>query len=692
MLADVTSVSYGDVGLNFRSDGNRRTVEPAVESSEDDLALLGIYMRTSTTGLELIEEMQNRLEVFSSFDRATRNGEDWTIEWESINVVHVNGSNARNRCRRLAWRRTKIESLALMSHVFGDVKLQRRFVLSFLLRSFDVPPHLSQDSDHSAVTADADLDYQVPADHSALAVDSDDCQFFNTTFLKGPGVSPVLTATESLNHVSPVWLSQTALRYSTSLLCASINVGIIVISGLLGESFVTLSLITAGVCGSFAGSWITAILIYRATNISYFPMGGLKVLCAGYFSNSKPDGIGLTYLPSIIAISTASQSLCRLETLIFTGLLSTSSFCILYLGLRAAQWWVPLAILANIAFTTCMRAVLGYEINVDSSRSELASRFSRYRRKAVLCHLLAEKHNGNNHHSSSASVIEPCDANHGQKNLFKGELKEKGAWSILSFAGTAKSCSGSYVPSAQDLNIAEKVEKTLLYNAYNISLWLHRETLTPVGTARYGCHKASYLPSEFLAPDRIWHQPFEVLLPLRSEDTDLILDEERITELLRMWITESFSGSHGLPQCSIGPKQPTKVSHVLRDFFCDEADMIGLQELVVETARLLAMGQDPPRSTWTSIWSHKAMLWMAIKMIFATRPSWMSSEEFTRILKQRRDRADPLRSEESSLNDDDVVVHCLSRTGTLRLEIEELVPSYVECLTNRGLVVPDVNP
>ena len=686
VLADVTSVSYGDVGLKFRSDGYRRTIEPTVDSSNENTALLGIYMRTSATGLELIEEMQKRLQVFSSFDTATREGEDLEIEWHSINVVYVQGNDAQDRCRRLAWRRTKIESLALMSHTIGNVELQRRLVLKSLIRSFNVPPHLSQGTDDSNVTTDPN-----------------DCKFFNTTFLKGPGVSPVLTATESLDHVSRFWFSQQYLRYSASLLCLSLNLGIIIINGFLGDSLITLSFIIFGIAGSFASSWITATLIYRATDIYYFSLSGLQVLCAGFFSDSEPDGIGLTYLPSTIAISTASQFSQRMGTLIFTVFISAASFCMLYLGLRSAPWWVPLAMLGNVAFATCIRAVLGYDINVDPSRSELASRFSRYRRKAVLCHLLAGRHENDKLHSTTSFHIAGTSSTKlyerfgSKEDLAKRAADEKMAWSILSFAGTANSCPGNYIPIAQDLNIAEKVEKTLLYNAYNISLWLHKENLAPVGISRYGSHKANYVASEFLGTGGIWHQPFEVLLPLSSKDTDLILDDEQILEWLRMWITESLTGNHGLtsncfpPQYSNESPQSAQVSHVWKEFFCNEEDMMSLQELVKETAQILALGRDPPRSSWTSIWSNKAMLWMAIKIIFASRSSWMDSEEFTRLLKQGRDRANPLRAEDSSLDDEDVVIHCLSRTGTLGLDIEGIVPCYVGSLVKRELVARNID-
>ena len=720
ILADVTSVSYGDVGLKLRSDGKRRTVETAVDSSEDDSALLGIYMSTSATGLELLDEMQKRLNLFSCFDRSTRNGEDWEIEWQSINVVRVNGSDAQKRCRRLAWQRTKIESLALISHIIGDANLEKRLVLGRLLSSFDIPAPLSLDITTYLHSFIPPLSSQ-GLDHSAITKYTDECQFFNTTFLKGPGVSPVLTATESLNQVSRVWLSQRFIRYSASFLCLSFNVGIIITSGFLGESVVTLSLITAGIAGSFASSWITAMFIHRATDISYISLSGLQVLCAGYFSNSELDGIGLTYSPSVIAVSTASQYLCHIWTLVSTVSISAASFCILYLGLRAAQWWVPLAILANVAFTTCMRAVLGYEINVDPSRSELASRFSRYRRKAVLHHLLAEKHGNDEHYSKRTSIAKSCYGHESYLDLSKGEVDERGTWAILSFAGLANSCPSSYAPIAQDLNIAEKVEKTLLYNAYNISLWLYKQNLAPAGISRYKSQRASYLTSEFLASEGIWYQPFEVLLPLSSEDTDLVLDEDRVPDLLRMWATESLTGNHEIAYRRVlspyldDSTQAITASKLLDEYFCHEVDIMGLQEVVRETARMLAAAEDPPRSSWTTIWSNKVMLWMAIKFIFASWPSWMGPEEFASILKQRRDRVNPLRSswmeseespnvfrqpldrtnplisEDSSLKDNDIVIHCLSPAGTLRLEIEEMVPSYVGCLVNRGIVAPNTD-
>ena len=686
VLADVTSVSYGDVGLKLRSEGDKRTLEPTIDPSKENKALLGIYMRTSTTGLELIEEMQKRLQVFSSFDTATREGEDLEIEWHSVNVVRVQGNHAQDRCRRLAWRRTKIESLALMSHIIGNAELQRRHVLKSLIRSFNIPPYLSQGTDQSAVITDPN-----------------DCKFFNTTFLKGPGVSPVLTATKSLDHVSRFWFSQQYLRYSASLLCLSLNLGIIIINGFLGDSLVTLSFLIFGIAGSFVSSWIIATLIYRAADICYFSLSGLQVLCAGFFSDSEPDGIGLTYLPSTIAISTASKFSHHMGTLIFTVFISVASFCMLYLGLHAAPWWVPLAMLGNVAFATCMRAVLGYDINVDPSRSELASRFSRYRRKAVLCHLLAGTHQNDklcsttSSHSAETSLIKLYENFGSKEDSAIRVADEKMAWSILSFAGTAKSCPGSYVPIAQDLNIAEKVEKTLLYNAYNISLWLHKENLAPVSVSRYGSHIASYIASEFLGTGGTWYQPFELLLPLSSKDTDLILDDEQILESLRMWITESIMGNHGLTSScfpsrySDESRKSAQVSHVWKEFFCNEEDMMTLQELVKETAQTLALGRDPLRSSWTSIWSNKVMLWMAIKIIFASRSSWMDSGEFTRLLKQGRDRANPLRAEDSSLDDEDVVLHRLSRTGTLGLDIEGIVPYYVGSLVERELVARNID-
>ena len=685
VLADVTSVSYGEVGLRFQKD--RRTIEQAMSPPPEDETYFAIYLKDTFSGASLKQNMQDRFNIFGAFDDVTRINDERRIEWYSINVIKVQGCDARIRSQRLAWHKTKIESRNIMSRLFEVDDLQEGQISDSTVDSLCSPSSIES----------------IFSKGQCL----DECTISNATYLEGPGVSPVLTSTESLDGSTFALPNKQNMRYCATLICATLNIVIIAASGILGDSVITLTLISVGVLGAFLGSLMTANFIRRSAKLTYLSMIGSTVICAGFFSNDDLEGIGLTYSPSTIVISTASDGPSTAWASSLTVLLSTMAFISLYLGLRAAAWWVPLTMLANLGLAAFLRAMLGREMNVKEVQSEKASVFSKFRRKAVLDYLVIEQILTPTTSATSIQNNNIDDYNEGKVLTFANSSasdSDSGGWTIISAAGMAKAHPCEYIPPERGVSGADRVVKTLLYNAFNIAYILYASGFMPRDSRLASLHQGNFLQSEFLGDTAIWRQPLELLLPFSYVDSDLILDDPRLARLLRIWVTEAFVGDHvftkgepySLPRWPIEPNKSVFSSPFVKEEPIDEeAGILLLQRTIRETAQALAAGQNPLTNSWAIIWSNKTMLWMAIKIIFASRPSSLDLVEFGRILQARRNNLVPItfpQGDVSRMDPEYLVIHYPSLQGSVHMNMEKLVPWYIDCLVKGGLVTSIDNP
>ena len=682
ILADVTSVSYGEVGLQFQ--GDRQTIEQAISPPPEDEAYFGIYMNRTYTGASLRQDMLDRFDMFGAFDNATRT-DSCRIRWYSINVVHVQGQDAQTRSQRLACHKTRIESTKIMSQLAGKPDLQKRQTSDETL-----------DNLFSPLSADPRI---------AKSQYLDECTFMNATYLEGPGVSPVLTATESLDGSTLSLPNQQNMRYCASLLCATVNVGLIVTDGLSGESKTTLTFVSIGVIGTFLGSLIIANFIRQATTLSYLSMRNYNVECAGFFSAKHPSGIGLAYSPSIIAISTANSAPSNAWASGFTVLLTVLSFISLYLGLRAAAWWLSLSMLADVGITAILRAVLGRAMNIERNYSKKAFQFSTFRRKAALCHMVIAQNskslkketpnNEDDDYVDDKGFTIPCRfAN--SSNL--------GKWAVISAAGGAKASPCPYIPPKGNICATDRVIDTLLYNAFNVAYQLHANSFVPQDGHNASQHKGTFIRSEFLGDTTVWRQPLDLLMPFSEKDSNLILDNDGLAELLKSWITEAFVGDHeitagepySLPQCPFEHVKKIPLSPFINEgTFVEGPEILALQQMVRKTARTLLADGNLPATSWTLIWSNKLILWMAIKLIFASRPPSRDPAVFARVLQERRQKLVPLAfpgrsntdADPSIMDADYLVFHYPNSQGSLHMDMEKLVPWYISCLAKGGLVM-----
>lgn len=179
-------------------------------------------------------------------------------------------------------------------------------------------------------------------------------------YLSWPDVSETLTTNANVK-----FRRLRISRNMAAVTCLLINSMLTTLNWFVTQSIMTTTFISLGLAGSCLTSFWTAVLVSRSTSQEAVSLEDIHPFRAGFRSHNFPRGVGLGYCPKQVIASverdTTSQYLAleRHDWITPASVVLTAlAFILLYLGLRGAEWWVPFAMFGNVAFATCMRAIL----------------------------------------------------------------------------------------------------------------------------------------------------------------------------------------------------------------------------------------------------------------------------------------------------------------------------------------------
>lgn len=526
-----------------------------------------------------------------------------------------------------------------------------------------------------------------------MKVLGDDCISTTVWYLSGPGVSPTLTAAAS-SKTSNAISAQALGRRIASAVCFGLNWVIVATVIKTGESLTSIFL-GVGVAGSFLGSWWTARMIHSAGMIHVVSLRRFNVLGFGFFASSSPHGTGATFAPRCLAISTSSA---HSPAIWLTLLLSTGSYVLLYLGLRVANWWVPLATLGVVGTAACLRAVLienGRVATVENSRT--GDVFNFLRRRNAMCQHMIEQRNAPEvtTHSTSLHGIKATLRNAAVQNLEEHRFDK--SWTILTPSGDIS----THLAMISGDGIHD-VQARLLFNAYAVASYLHCANLQPrlQDPTDFVISDRLYARSEFLGKDAIWQQQLKIFIPPVKKYGQSVQHPSTIYQtaaaLLRIWVTEALVGPHDCQMTSERlPSGPASIaqydgphasaSALLLRYLTDAA--VNEINALRRTAQLNSKNPiDDGRACeddWAAIWSNKVMLWMAVKIICALKPTDMPYDVFGAQV--QRKHGEMMRTYTES----NAKINGLSIIGAGGpSDVADLVPWYVSQLIAAGLVAP----
>jgi len=383
VLADVSSISGGSVGFELR--GPRRILEQTINPEPKDEANFWIQGRKSGTGSEGIEfgaEVEAVVQkVSKSWNGVVGNLGPleryrnrhinafmillWKFEsrfrdlgdcpYEGNGTVTSLQSRSTDHSGEYAAYSGGIVNNGQMS---GGMLNASRNYQGTVLTVFDARGEDAQDA--ARLYAAQFATYRAPRDYIDAGLKNAVCKSRSLAYLSWRDVSETLTTNANVKY-----RMLRASRNMVALMCVLINVMITTLNWYVTRNIMTTSFISLGLAGSSLTSFWTAVLVSRSTSQETVSMEGIRPLRAGFWSTNFPQGVRLGYCPKQVVLSVeremTTQSL-ALENNDWITPASVSmtalAFILLYLGLRAAEWWVPFAMFANVAFATCMRATL----------------------------------------------------------------------------------------------------------------------------------------------------------------------------------------------------------------------------------------------------------------------------------------------------------------------------------------------
>ncbi|MCJ1422051.1 hypothetical protein MMC32_008420 [Xylographa parallela] len=678
VLADVTSVSYNGVGLEYKGHGTNQVLEQTTSPSPEDEARVGVYLSMSGSGRIYNKAIYNHIELIRAYDEAIGCENSSEIGWYAIDVVSVRGDDGLSRARNLAFCLTRIHGASVRETI-----TQSEFTNYFA--SYD---------EGFAV---------VELDEATRNRRLDECTVLTATHLNGSGLSPSITSTAGAGGQISSCFSTAATRYIATSVCIFANITIIAIDATTQEETMTLILISVGIATVFLTSWASTAFIARAADIYHVPLEGFDMLSAGVFSMMDPIGTGLLAPLSSISISVPAKKPHSVFLVVFLVMCSASGYVSLYLGLRVSVWWVPFAMLGNSVFAACLRTVSTTGIQLESCSGHKVSDFAKYRAKSELCSLLVaqkEKY-------SKEAVLASLGSNNGSCSDICTQFSfGKETCPHVSSVYTVLAISGPNIsPLANGLRSQgySPIQRVLLCNAYAVVEALNAKNYRLKDSDDLFSGGKASLRSEIIAHDGIWEQNLDILVQL-TEDFYIPSDiTSQLIALLQIWVTEAFLKEHicyksrnfSLPQNeNLSPGVATDLN-IFGPFYTflqerqsgTTSEIHSLQHIVRETASAWATSQAAPQSSWTTIWSHKVMLWMAVKLIFSIQHS-ASREDFTRMLVQERNAlVEDTKMMTVHTGHIEVVETIRGQQACEKRCQETFIPWYVDCLIAVGLAV-----
>ncbi|CUS14670.1 unnamed protein product [Tuber aestivum] len=316
VLADVTSVSGGEVGLELRNMNLEQTIQP----TDEDLAMFWVHGRTEGSPEEVANTFSGWIGTLMGIGYATANSAslyyDRRCSWEMIMSFKATGTCA-------PW-----------------VARQR------VAESRNLSELLDQ------------CEKKIAAEKNSGGIAT--CTASAAVYARFTDVSLGLTASINLDDGI-----LEMMRYTVIAFCLMGNVGIILASWFRGRDPRDVGLVGAGLFVSCAGSWLTAWLVDEASEETVLDMSQLSAVASGFFSDRIPEGTELSFCPKKIGISTDARPGTRPNVAKLRGWMSTVAVVLmvlaytgLYLGLRSSDWWVSLAMLGNAAIAGIARSIL----------------------------------------------------------------------------------------------------------------------------------------------------------------------------------------------------------------------------------------------------------------------------------------------------------------------------------------------
>ncbi|PWW71952.1 hypothetical protein C7212DRAFT_360403 [Tuber magnatum] len=316
ILADVTSVSGGEVGLELRNMNLEQTIQP----TDEDLAMFWVHGRTEGSPEEVAETFSGWIGTLMGIGYAAANSAslyyDRRCSWEMIMCFKATGTCAPWVARKHA------------------------------AESRNLPELLDR------------CEKKIVAEKSSGGIAT--CTASAAVYARFTDVSLGITASINLDDGI---LEVT--RYAIIVFCLMGNVGIILAAWFRGRDPKDVGLVGAGLFVSCAGSWLTAWLVDEASEETVLDMSRLSAVASGFFSDRIPEGTELSFCPKKIGISTDARPGARANVAKVRGWMSTVAVVLmvmaytgLYLGLRSSDWWVSLAMLGNAAIAGIARSLL----------------------------------------------------------------------------------------------------------------------------------------------------------------------------------------------------------------------------------------------------------------------------------------------------------------------------------------------
>lgn len=385
VLADVTSISGGAVGFELK--GPRSILEQTIDPKPEDLAHFWIQGRMMGTGREAL---QFRDAVEAVIRNASTTGCEALGKPSAFEVPLHEPLHTTRFLKHIAFRlcgsRLPFASQAESRSDLPSVGPQHRSSIeSDTIKNLRESPWLIDGAVEGTRVCEATVvtvfDAAGPnatettrlyaaqwarcGSQKDLTTDCDQvedsgrCKSKSLAYLNWPDVSHTLTTSVNV---------QVPLLYFSRLLviavCLSANALLIVLNWRARHDVMTTIFVSLGLLGSYSFSVWTATLVGRSTRQATIPVKNIQPFRAGFFSTNFPSGAYMAYCPKRVVMSMERNMESRdLEEGPFWYIplfviMSTASFLTLYLGLRAAEWWLPFAIFGNVGFATCMRAIL----------------------------------------------------------------------------------------------------------------------------------------------------------------------------------------------------------------------------------------------------------------------------------------------------------------------------------------------
>ncbi|KAI5812031.1 hypothetical protein BZA77DRAFT_347287 [Pyronema omphalodes] len=305
VLADVTSVSAGDVSVELKNGSLEQTTNPSLEN----LAMFYVHGRKEGNARVVLEYVAGILPVMGPiiYGSVPTASQQYSREWQKTTVA----------CFRAG----------------GDEVVEKvRKVSSAFWRSSNLDDKIVQ----------------------RLA--EDECDACAAFFASWTDVSLDLTASHCLDNI----LTDTA-RIFVAGFCILTNVVIIVMNWWIQRDAQNCALVAVGLAISTIGSFITARLVDAASDEITVDLNPLSATRSGFYSNRIREGSDLSFCPKAVVVSSIAVSrptrrrIVRVLTDI-TVLTMVIGYVALYLGLRKSEWWAALAILFTSAIASMARA------------------------------------------------------------------------------------------------------------------------------------------------------------------------------------------------------------------------------------------------------------------------------------------------------------------------------------------------